>query len=194
MKNVFVICLLHFFSLCFSQQHNEEKEITISIPHIKTIKSSAVTEISIPIKNSIITKKTNNITTAHWDTVNYNPYKNSITSFPFKIEFSDSTYAAPIKHQILLTSHYGWRRGRPHKGVDLDLVTGDSVVSILDGIVRLARYSRTFGNYIVIRHYNGLESTYAHLSKLAVKVNDSVSKGQYIGKGCLLYTSDAADD
>ena len=63
------------------------------------------------------------------------------------------------------------------------MVTGDSVVAILDGVVRLSRYSRTFGNYVVIRHYNGLESTYAHLSRRAVKTNDSISKGQYIGKG-----------
>ena len=57
------------------------------------------------------------------------------------------------------------------------------MASILDGIVRFARYSRGHGNVVVVRHYNGLETVYAHLSKYGVKDNDTVAKGQYIGKG-----------
>jgi len=63
------------------------------------------------------------------------------------------------------------------------LATGDSVVSVLDGIVRFASYSYGHGNTVVVRHYNGLETTYAHLSHIAVKPNDSITKGGYLGKG-----------
>jgi murein DD-endopeptidase MepM/ murein hydrolase activator NlpD len=54
---------------------------------------------------------------------------------------------------------------------------------MLEGIVRLSRYSQGHGKTVVIRHYNGLETVYAHLSEYGVKENDSIAKGQYIGKG-----------
>lgn len=128
-------------------------------------------------KNSI------SINSEYWDNVNINPYKDEVIKFPLHINFSDSTFAAPVLNKNVVTSRYGWRRGRPHKGIDLDLVTGDSIVSVLDGIVRISRYSRSLGNYIIIRHYNGLETMYAHLSKRQVSFNDAVKKGQFIGKG-----------
>ncbi|NRD20070.1 peptidoglycan DD-metalloendopeptidase family protein [Winogradskyella eckloniae] len=123
------------------------------------------------------------IKAAFWDNINHNPYQNSIQKFPLELSFSDSTYASPVLHKKVITSRYGWRRGRPHNGIDIDLVTGDSVVAVLDGIVRIAKYSNGFGNVVVVRHYNGLESTYAHLSHIAVKANDTIAKAQYLGKG-----------
>lgn len=141
-------------------------------------------EILIPIVAENITSTPQvDVKSEFWDTVNVNPYKNEIIKYPLHINFTDSTFAAPVLNKNVVTSRYGWRRGRPHKGIDLDLVTGDSVASVLDGIVRISRYSRTLGNVVIIRHFNGLETTYAHLSKREVKVNDMVSKGQYIAKG-----------
>ena len=83
----------------------------------------------------------------------------------------------------VVTSRYGWRRGRAHKGIDIDLVTGDSLFSMFDGIVRFAKYNTGHGRTVIVRHYNGLETVYAHLSKYGVKENDTVTKGQYLGKG-----------
>ncbi len=82
-----------------------------------------------------------------------------------------------------LTSGYGWRNNRPHYGVDIKLNTGDSVYSVFDGMVRIARYSSTYGNVVVIRHDNGLETLYAHLSKRSVKEGDEVAVGDVIGLG-----------
>ena len=82
-----------------------------------------------------------------------------------------------------LTSGYGWRNNRPHYGVDIKLNTGDSVRSAFDGMVRIARYSSTYGNVIVIRHNNGLETLYAHLSKRLIKEGDEVAGGDLIGLG-----------
>lgn len=121
--------------------------------------------------------------TERWNTSTYNPYKNTIKTYPFNIEFSDSVYASPINRAKVVTSHYGWRNRRPHKGIDIDLVTGDNVMSMLDGKVRYVKYHSGHGRVIVIRHFNGLETVYAHLSKQLVKVNDTVKKGQIIGKG-----------
>ncbi|MEP5341422.1 MAG: M23 family metallopeptidase [Algibacter sp.] len=123
------------------------------------------------------------ITIANWDTINFDPYRNTLKKQPFKIEFTDRIYASPVEGKKVITSRYGWRRGRPHKGIDIDLVTGDNVISMLDGVVRFARYSSGHGRTVVIRHFNGLETAYAHLSKYKVKANDTVKMGQIIGKG-----------
>lgn len=84
----------------------------------------------------------------------------------------------------LVTSHYGWRRGRNHNGTDIDLETGDTVRAAWSGKIRYAKYNDSgFGNLVIIRHYNGLETFYAHLSKHLVVPNDVVIAGQPIGLG-----------
>ena len=165
---------------------NESLSDTLKITLPSTFKkASLVKEIEIPLQSDTDTllNALPDIKAEHWDTTVYNPYKYTVSEFPINITFSDSTYASPISHKKVITSHYGWRKGRPHKGIDIDLVTGDSVVSILGGIVRFARYSRGHGKTVVVRHFNGLETTYAHLSHIAVKANDTLAKGQYLGKG-----------
>lgn len=83
-----------------------------------------------------------------------------------------------------VTSNFGWRRYRMHKGIDIDLVTGDSVHAAFDGVVRIAKYNYGgFGHYVVIRHYNGLETLYGHLSKRMVVPNQTVKAGEVIGLG-----------
>lgn len=84
----------------------------------------------------------------------------------------------------IITSHYGWRRGRNHNGTDIDLNTGDAVRAAWGGKIRYAQYNDGgFGNLVVIRHYNGLETFYAHLSKLLVVPNQLVEAGETIGLG-----------
>jgi murein DD-endopeptidase MepM/ murein hydrolase activator NlpD len=180
----FCLLFLLSFTSVFSQDENSSKSIKITIP-LLTEKHDLVEEIEIPIHRNPDTLNNNkvDIKSEFWDTTVYNPYKDVIVDYPIKISFTDSTYSSPVSHKKVITSRYGWRRGRPHKGIDIDLVTGDSVVSMLDGIVRFARYSRGHGKTVVVRHYNGLETTYAHLSHIAVKANDYVTKGQFIGKG-----------
>ncbi len=73
---------------------------------------------------------------------------------------------------------------KAHKGLDIDLKTGDSVLNMFDGIVRYAQYNKGgFGNLVIVRHYNGLETYYGHLSKIKVKVDQKVSSGQLLGLG-----------
>jgi hypothetical protein len=82
-----------------------------------------------------------------------------------------------------VTSKYGFRWRRWHHGVDLDLVTGDPIYAPFDGIVRVTDYDRGFGRYIVLRHENGLETVYGHLSKIKVKPGQIIKAGQTIGLG-----------
>lgn len=69
-----------------------------------------------------------------------------------------------------------------HTGVDLKQNLGDSIVAAWDGVVRMAKESYYgYGKLVVIRHANGLETFYAHLSKLCVKENQQVKAGELIG-------------
>jgi len=91
-------------------------------------------------------------------------------------------YAIPFDGPM--TSSYGYRRGRRHNGVDIDLETGDTIYAAFDGKIRYAKYhEHGFGNLIVMRHYNGLETYYAHCSELLVAPNQDVKAGDPIGLG-----------
>ncbi len=147
-----------------------------NFPHSKTKTVDSI-EDSIDVKPIIDIKK------EYWNTNVYNPYKKVKINFPIEIKFTDSNYTSPIAFKKVITSRYGWRRGRAHRGIDIDLVTGDSVVAMFDGIVRFAKYNSGHGRTVIVRHYNGLETVYAHLSKYSVKANDTVKEGQLLGKG-----------
>lgn len=92
-------------------------------------------------------------------------------------------FCFPMKNVI--TSPYGWRDrwNRPHRGVDIALNTGDPVRSIFPGVVRIAKSFGGYGILVVIRHYNGLETVYGHLSRLNVKQMQVVKAGDIIGFG-----------
>ena len=90
----------------------------------------------------------------------------------------DSNYRMPPFTEV--TSEFGWRRYRYHYGVDTKNRTGDSICCIFDGYVRIAKRSRTYGNVVVVRHLNGLETFYAHCSKLLVTQNQEVKAGELI--------------
>lgn len=83
-----------------------------------------------------------------------------------------------------ITSHYGPRRRRMHRGVDVKVYIGDTIRSAFDGKVRVVNYERRgYGKYVVIRHDNGLETIYGHLSKQLVGENQIVKAGEPIGLG-----------
>jgi len=87
-----------------------------------------------------------------------------------------------------LTSGFGYRqmrrsRGRMHYGTDIKLYTGDPVYAVFDGVVRIAKYSPSYGYVVVVRHFNGLETVYAHFSKLLAMPGIPIRAGQPIGLG-----------
>jgi len=97
------------------------------------------------------------------------------------INDSLGAYSPPIEG--IVTSNYGWRDKRMHKGIDIDLNKGDKVAAAFDGKVRIARRQNGYGNVVIVRHYNGLETVYAHLSKIKVKAGQTVTSGQLLGLG-----------
>lgn len=120
------------------------------------------------------------IYTEGWDSNLVNCYKDA--NVPNTKVLDVRHYVMPIKGNYV-TSHYGYRPqfGRTHKGVDLRSAIGDTVYSAFSGRVRLTRFERGgYGFYVIVRHENGLETVYGHLSRFLVKPDQYVKAGQPI--------------
>lgn len=121
----------------------------------------------------------------NWDTTSVFSYRNiELEDLPQVIELklidSLSQFCCPVQGKVL--SKYGPRRRRSHNGIDVPMKVGEPVMAAFDGKVRYSRYNTGgFGNLVIIRHPNGLETWSAHLSKRNVEVGDYVKAGQVIG-------------
>lgn len=79
------------------------------------------------------------------------------------------------------SSHFGPRRKRFHYGLDLAQPTGEPIYAAFDGVVRISKFNKSYGNLVIIHHANGLETYYAHMSKRNVTVGEHVKSGDIIG-------------
>lgn len=122
------------------------------------------------------------IYTEGWNSKAVNPFKES--DVPNSAVIDVTGYYLPVPGRV--TSNYGYRAkfGRMHKGIDLAIRSNDTIYAAFDGKVRLTNYeARGYGNYIIIRHPNGLETVYGHLNKHLVKPDQVVRAGEPIGLG-----------
>lgn len=117
-----------------------------------------------------------------WTSAHVNPYQLPIDSIQDSTAIDLNGFSLPVPGYI--TSKFGPRRYRYHYGIDLKLQTGDSVRTAFDGQVRIVGWDpRGYGHYVVIRHNNGLETVYGHLSTPLVDENMRVYSGETIGLG-----------
>jgi LysM repeat protein len=124
-----------------------------------------------------------------WENNKLNPYGVNGEYFSDTVQLilfnpKDSILWHSPLDQTIITSDFGLRRAAWHYGIDFRLKVGTPVYSAFDGVVRVIGYERRgFGRYLVVRHANGLESVYAHLSKTFVNLGDEVKAGDVIGNG-----------
>lgn len=120
-----------------------------------------------------------------WDTRNIHAYdfdyRELRDTVNVVLRHEECDFAHPFRGEI--TSNFGERGARYHYGIDIKLYKGDPVKTAFEGLVRIAQYSRTYGNVVVVRHPNGLETLYAHLSARKVVPGDYVEAGEVIGLG-----------
>lgn len=121
----------------------------------------------------------------YWDTTTLFPYRDvTLASLPASvaIDLVDSLKCYHYPGKGKLRSKYGPRRRRQHQGVDIPLKMGEPVYAVFNGRVRISQYNRGgYGNLVVIRHDNGLETFSGHLSERLVQSGDWVEAGQIIG-------------
>lgn len=116
---------------------------------------------------------------ANWD----NKYAHRATELPETYKIDLRHFTMPTTSRVI-TSNFGSRWGRQHKGLDIKVYIGDTIRAAFSGKVRIVRYEAGgYGKYIVIRHNNGLETIYGHLSKQLVEENQKVRSGEVIGLG-----------
>lgn len=115
-----------------------------------------------------------------WDNMHAHSH---VTELPDSFRISLKNFCMPTTNRVL-TSNFGARWGRQHKGLDIKVYIGDTIRAAFDGKVRVVRYEgRGYGKYVVIRHDNGLETYYAHMSKQLVVEDQEVRAGDPIGLG-----------
>ncbi|MBQ9889554.1 MAG: peptidoglycan DD-metalloendopeptidase family protein [Bacteroidales bacterium] len=123
------------------------------------------------------------IFTSNWNNEYPNPYHMPLDSLSEEVIIpivdSVNTFFSPFKGKVY--SKFGRRHGRNHMGVDLPLHFGDPVCAAFDGKVRMAKYYHGYGNLVILRHENGLETFYSHMSKILVSEGDWVHAGQQLG-------------
>ena len=112
-----------------------------------------------------------------------NQYAHRETALPDSFRISLKDFCMPTDNRMI-TSNFGSRWGRQHKGIDVKVYIGDTIRAAFSGKVRVVRYeARGYGKYVVIRHYNGLETIYGHMSKQLVTEDQEVRAGDPIGLG-----------
>lgn len=117
-----------------------------------------------------------------WTRERVNPYQLPIDSLQDSILIDCKGWVLPSKGYI--TSKFGPRKYRYHYGTDIKVLTGDTIYCSWDGQVRIVKYEpKGYGNYVVVRHDNGLETVYAHLSRVLVEENERITAGEIIGLG-----------
>ena len=136
-----------------------------------------VRDLSVVVADSVFTEC--------WDTRAVNPYREDPDSIPdrFSLWVVDTLDSYTCPYVVHPRSQFGYRHGRRHQGIDLPFPTGTPVAAAFDGKVRISAYVSGYGNLVVIRHANGLETFYGHLSQRKVESGDWVSAGGIIGLG-----------
>ena len=118
----------------------------------------------------------------------YDEWDNELTHYSGSVLPNETTidlrgFCMPTTSRVI-TSNFGARWGRQHKGLDIKVYIGDTIRAAFSGKVRIVKYEpRGYGKYVVIRHYNGLETYYGHMSKQLVTENEEVKAGDPIGLG-----------
>ncbi len=182
-------------SLRFSEQFEPKKPVNPVASNMDTTRVDDKTEkIPTETEDQVYDDSSGVWVTTHryfsiWDPNTIDPYNINPLDFDESIdlllydESKSQLWAAPLQKGVL-TSQFGRRWGRWHTGADLDLDTGDDVYAAFDGQVRVVSFDGGgYGRYVVIRHYNGLETLYGHMSAQLVQSGQFVKAGEKIGLG-----------
>ena len=137
---------------------------------------------TLSIQSIIEREMTENPSAQLYDDWN-NVYAHRATALPDSFRINLRNFCMPTTNRVI-TSKMGPRWGRMHKGLDIKVYIGDTIRAAFSGKVRIKKYERAgYGKYLVIRHNNGLETIYGHMSDWLVEENQVVKAGQPIGLG-----------
>jgi len=195
-KRIFFIAFLVFpFNIMFSQIVDEQNLTQDEIQKVNDGRKLIADKVTTPVETAAIDsvklqyeidEEDDELSPADelYDGIWNNQYIKAYSGveIPDTFRINLSNFVMPVNGKI--TSPFGPRRRRFHYGTDLKLQVGDTVYAAFEGKVRVKLYEkRGYGYYLVLRHPNGLETVYGHLSKFLVDEGDSVLAGQPIALG-----------
>jgi len=178
-----------------NDDNNTRVEVDYKQRHSRTTKSQSLYADGIKIKRdlSLIDKTqeerildadeipSDELYGGVWGSNRVNAYSD-LEFFPDTFRVDLANFTMPTMGHI--TSNFGKRRRRFHYGIDLKVQIGDTIYAAFDGKVRLTQFERRgYGNYVVLRHHNGFETIYGHLSRFLVNEDDVVKSGDPIALG-----------
>lgn len=170
-------------SICFSFSAYGQDLIARQVPIDRKMKSVDSLTINRIMKKASFSNYESNDLYSSWNTTRAHCYADAEIPETFKIDLRG--FCMPTTSRTV-TSKFGYRQAfrRMHKGVDVKVYTGDTIVSAFDGKVRIVdNEPNGYGLYVVIRHRNGLETIYGHMSRHLCKEGDVVKAGEVIGLG-----------
>lgn len=187
LKNLFICAAAAFLAIAPATAQTKTHAHSAAHKDLLAKNASAKEQIKLIDKSSFVdlyddVEPEIDIYTEGWNSRSVNPFKES--DVPNTAVINVTGYCMP--HNGRITSPYGYRArfGRMHKGVDIGLKMNDTIRAAFDGKIRLTNYeAKGYGNYVIIRHPNGLETVYGHLNKHLVKPNQVVKAGDPIGLG-----------
>jgi len=198
-KNIISVAINLFAVLCLNISYAQDNEVNSSEKK-QTDSLILAMRTSIPVFGEIttitdnpaplpFTKPVNKLPNKLYNTWNNKDIRlNSDKSFNKNTTYilpllsqNDHRFVFPYKGKII--SPFGYRGRKVHAGTDIKLALNDEVYAAFDGEVRMAKRYSGYGNLVVIRHPNGLETCYGHLNKIKVKINQEVKAGDLIGLG-----------
>ena len=178
---IFCFCNIHF---SYTQNNNQNTKNDTSLNRVIDIKDSILNEENIlllPINEfEIPANELYKIWRNDHVSIGKSPIKDKTdtTSIPLT---SHGNFVFPFKGKLIST--FGYRENRIHQGCDIKLNKGDTVLCAFDGVVRMAKRYSNYGKIVVVRHYNGLETVYSHLSLILVNINQKIKAGDIVGLG-----------
>ena len=175
LKTTFILALMSFTSLPSQGQDLLARQAPVD-RKMKAVDSIALNRL---IEQEIYENPSGDLY-EEWDNVLTHYQGNTI---PDETTVDLRGFCMPTDSRVV-TSNFGARWGRQHKGLDIKVYIGDTIRAAFSGKVRIVKYEpRGYGKYVVIRHYNGLETYYGHMSKQLVSENEEVKAGDPIGLG-----------
>ena len=136
------------------------------------------------LKHKLYLEDSNSIFSNNWNNDKLFVYRDSTSNIDNDttvIKLVDEIHGFAVPHEGKVSSKFGLRGYRMHSGTDIQAHTGDSIFAAFDGIVRYTGIYQGYGRIVAIRHFNGMETYYAHLSAIKCEKNDTVKAGNLIG-------------
>ena len=177
---------LVIITLCFIVTSACMAQDTISVANDNINEATMVSDRLDSIQKFNVPKVSDSLDHSYWSTESIHIKGIYLVSLPDTVDLllidSLHVYSFPCRGKVC--SRFKYRGRHAHKGVDIPLCIGDDINAAFDGVVRIVkptRHSGGYGNLVVIRHFNGLETYYGHLKKSLVRCGDTVRAGELIG-------------